>query len=162
MAKRVYELNRGLARTLLLVVLACMVLAGGCSKRPRRLSEVVDEQSRVTLLDAWILEHTPELLQVKFCYEGVDPNRSYNLKATLRSDRDGSGWGGGWIKQMPIPSGPATNQTQVIWEFLGFPKGTPNIYLRLEFKDKESGLAKSLDFKLPGTKLLRVRKMGSQ
>jgi hypothetical protein len=157
-----YELNRGLAKALLLVVVACTVLAEGCSKGPRQQSEALDDKSRVTLTDAWILEHTPELLQVRFCYEGVDPNRSYNLSATVRGDKEGSGRGGGWIKQIPIPSGTTKNQFQVIWEFLGFPRETANIYFTLEFKDKESGLARSVDFKLPGSRHLRTRKMGSQ
>ncbi len=146
----------------LALALTCAVLTAGCSNRLTHQSEVIDNKSRVTLLDAWILAHTPELLQVKFSYDGLDPNFTYNLRATLHTDRNGPGRSGGWIKQVPIPSTKASNRVETIWEFLSFPRESPAIYLRLEFADKESGLTRSVDFKLPGARHLRIRKMGSQ
>jgi hypothetical protein len=146
-----------------LVVFALVAtLTAGCGRHVRPQSQAFDEQSRITLVDAWILQHTPELLQVLLTYEGVDPNQTYNLRASLRADQQGFGWGGGWIKQMPVPSGKVANRSQVIWEFLGFPKDSANIYLQLEGKDKVTCMSRSVEFKLPGTKQLRVRKMGSQ
>ncbi len=50
-----------------LMALVCAMLVG-CHKRPERQSKVLDDQTRVTLVDAWILKHTPELLQVWFTY----------------------------------------------------------------------------------------------
>ena len=155
----------GLAGPILVLLalgLACVALIAGCSRRLPPQSKVLDEHSRVTVADAWILDHTPRLLQVRFVYDGVDPNRTYDLQASLRTPGRDFYWGGGWIKQMPIPSGPATNQTQVIWEFLSFPANSPNIFLRLDYRDKASGLASSVEFKLPGARHLRLRKMGSQ
>src|ERR1039457_1558575 len=103
---------------MLVLTLLCLGFGAGCSRRMPPQSQVLDEHSRITLADAWILDHTPRLLQILFVYDGVDPNRTYDLKASLRVPGHASYWGGGWIKQIPIPSGPATNQTQVIWEFL--------------------------------------------
>ena len=144
------------------LALVCLALGAGCSRSIRPQSQKLDDHCRVTLADAWILDHTPRLLQVRFVYEGVDPNRTYDLKATVRAAAHDSGWGGGWIKQVPIPSAPAASQVQVIWEFLSFPADSPNIFLRLSYKDKASGLASALEFKLPGARQLRLRKMGSQ
>jgi hypothetical protein len=147
---------------LLALALACLAFGAGCSRGVPPQSKTLDEHSRVTLADAWILDHTPRLLQVRFVYDGTDPNRTYDLKASLRAPGHDRTWGGGWIKQVPIPSAPAAKQVQVIWEFLSFPADSPNIFLRLNFKDRTSGLASSLEFKLPGARDLRLRKMGSQ
>ena len=147
---------------LLILALACLAIGAGCSRRVPPQSKVLDEHSRVTLADAWILDHTPRLLQVLFVYDGVDTNRTYDLKATLRAPGHDSYWGGGWIKQVPIPSGPATNQVKVIWEFLSYPADSSNIFLRLNFNDKASGLASAVEFKLLGARYLRLRKMASQ
>jgi hypothetical protein len=146
----------------LVLALACVALGGGCSRRVPPQSRTLDEHTRVTLADAWILDHTPRLLQVRFVYDGADPNLTHDLDARLRAPGRDYRWGGGWIKQMPIPSGPATNQSQVIWEFLSFPADSPNIFLRLAYKDRATGQAGSLEFKLPGARDLRLRKMGSQ
>jgi hypothetical protein len=147
---------------MLVLTLACLAFGAGCSRRMPPQSRTLDEHSRATLTDAWILDHTPKLLQALFVYDGVDPNRTYDLKASLRTPGHDSHWGGGWIKQVPIPSTRATNQVQVIWEFLSFPADSPNIFLTLKFTDRASGLASSVEFKLPGTRHLRLRKMGSQ
>ena len=147
---------------MLVLTLLCLGFGAGCSQRMPPQSQVLDEHSRITLADAWILDHTPRLLQILFVYDGVDPNRTYDLKASLRVPGHASYWGGGWIKQIPIPSGPATNQFKVLWEFLSFPADSPNIFMRLDYRDKTSGLASSAEFKLPGTRHLRLRKMGSQ
>jgi hypothetical protein len=147
---------------MLVLTLACLAFGAGCSRHVPPQSRTLDERSRVTLTDAWILDHTPKLLQVLFVYDGVDPNLTYDLKATLRTAGHDSYRGGGWIKQVPIPSAPATNQVQMIWEFLSFPADSPNIFLTLKFTDKATGLASSVEFKLPGARHLRLRKMGSQ
>jgi hypothetical protein len=55
----------------------------------------------------------------------------------------------------------AANQFQVIWEFFSFPSDSPNIFLRLNCTDKATGLASAVEFKLPGARHLRLRKMGS-
>jgi hypothetical protein len=147
---------------LLALALVCLAFGAGCSRGVPPQSKTLDEHSRVTLADAWILDHTPRLLQARFVYDGVDPNRTYDLKASLRAAGHDFYWGGGWIKQVPIPSARATNQVQVIWEFLSFPADSPNIFLRLDYKDKATALASYVEFKLPGASHLRLRKMGSQ
>jgi hypothetical protein len=147
---------------LLVLALACVALGAGCSRRVPVQSRTLDEHSRATLADVWILDHTPKLLQARFIYDGVDPNSTYDLKAALRAAPGDSTWNGGWIKQIRIPASPATNQCQVIWEFLSFPADSPNIFLRLDYKDRATGLAGSVEFKLPGARHLRLRKMGSQ
>jgi len=144
------------------LALACLALGAGCSRSIQPQSQKLDEHCRVTLADAWILDHTPKLLQIRCVYDGVDPNRIYDLDARLRAAEHDSNWRHGWIKQIPIPSGPATNQCQAIWEFMSFPADSPNIFLRLSFKDRATGQAGSLEFKLPGARHLPLRKMGSR
>ena len=142
--------------------LASAVLTAGCGKRGFGQSRPLGSQSRVTLEDAWILDHTPKLLEVVFVFEGGDPNRNYEFQARLRQDEHGPDLGGGWIHQIAIPQGKATNQYRVMWEFASFPRESPNIYFRLNYTDVETRQASSVDFKLPGARHLRVRKMGSQ
>lgn len=150
------------ARVLMAIGLGGAVLAGGCGKRGFGESKPMGLQARVTVEDAWILNHTPKLLQVMLAFEGGDPNLKYDLQAALRTAEDGYDFGGGWIHQVAIPQHGATNQHRVVWEFLAFPKDSPNIYFCLNYRDKETGQAESVGFKLPGARHLRLRKMGSQ
>ena len=83
------------ASAFLAVGLGCAVLAAGCGKRGFGASKPIGLQARVTLEDAWILNHTPRLLQVTLVFEGGDPNLKYDLKAALRADEDGEDIGGG-------------------------------------------------------------------
>jgi len=147
---------------LLATGLLCAVVAAGCGRRAFPQSLNLDSDTRVIVEDAWVLAHTPRLLDVICVYEGVNPNRAYDLTAALSSDPKGPFHGGGWTRQLPIPQEKATNQFRVLWQFGYFPKDTAHIYFHLSYRDKETGHESALDFKLPGTRHLRVRKMGSQ
>ena len=150
------------SRVALAFALAGMSLVAGCGKGGFGQTKPLGSQARVTLEDAWILNHTPPLLEVIFAFDGGDPGRNYDFKAALRREEHGHDLGGGWIHQIPIPQGNTPNQHRVMWEFAYYPTESPNIYFRLEYTDKVTGQTSSVDFKLPGAHHLRVRKMGSQ
>ncbi len=139
-----------------------MAVLAGCGHGNFPQSKKLDDKTTIVMTDAWILEHTPELLQAHFVYEGPSPNLAYELRASLSNSRDGRNMGGGWIKQVPIPGGTSTNHTEALWEFGGFPRNSSQIYLHLQFTDRQTGIQNTLDFELPGARHLRTRKMGSQ
>lgn len=150
------------ASVLVAVGLGGALWAGGCGKRGFGESKPMGLRARVTLEDAWILNHTPRLLQIVLVFEGGDPNLQYDLKAALRTAEDGYDIGGGWIHQVAIPQRGAASQHRVMWEFLAFPTGSQNIYFRLIYRDQQTGQTESVGFKLPGARHLRVRQLGSQ
>ncbi len=144
------------------VGLFSICLLAGCGHGNFPQSKKLDDQTTIVLVDAWMLEHMPPLLQTHFIYEGTSPNLAYALRASLSTTREQAGNGGGWIKQVPIAGKQLTNQTEVLWEFLSYPHDSAEIYLHLSFTDRTNGSQKALDFKLPGARSLRSRKMGSQ
>jgi hypothetical protein len=134
-------------------------MLAGCGRGNFPQSKKLDDDTIVVLKDAWVLEHMPPLLQTHFVYQGTSPNLAYNLQAALGTSRDDARFSGGWIKQVPIAGKQSTNETEVLWEFLSYPHDSGEIYMHLKFKDKESGVEKMLEFKLPGAKDLPSRKM---
>ena len=161
-AETVHHLPQMSSRAALALALVAMGLVAGCMKRGFGQTKSLGSQAKVTLEDAWILNHTPPLLEVILAFEGGDPHRNYDFKAALRPEEHGPELGGGWIHQIQIPQGQTPNQHRVMWEFGYFPRESPNIYFRLEFTDRLTGQTSSVDFKLPGAHGLRIRKMGSQ
>lgn len=145
--------------TLLSVLwLACLT---GCGKHMKAQSLKLDSNTRVTLKDAWVIDHAPQLLQAVFVYEGTDPNDNYLLAAGLGEMKGGPDMPRSWIKQYPTPSAKSMNQYEVIWEFMNFPKNSSQIYLHLYYSDKQSRQQNSkLEFILPGVSDLPLHKMG--
>jgi hypothetical protein len=153
--------SRGIG--LLLLAIFGLAYVGGCSRHPKTQSAQLDINTRVTLKDAWVLDHAPKLLQAVFIYEGVDPNETYRLRAAVSDSMDGPDTRASWIKQYPTPSTKFTNQTEAVWEFMSFPQKSPKIYLRLYYTDKQTGQQTGrLQFILSGVSDLPLRKMGSQ
>lgn len=144
----------------LLALTVFLVAISGCGRQHVTVqSRDLDDKTKIILKDAWLSDHAPKLLQVTFVYEGADPNETYNLRPALRDTRDGRDGPSSWIKQYPTP-GKASNQIEVIWEFMSFPKKSDKIYLRLYYSDKRSGRENGqLDFVLPGVSSLPLHKM---
>lgn len=153
------KINRWLNLGLLSVfALACFT---GCGKHVKTQSLKLDSNTRVTLKDAWVLDHAPQLLQAVFVYEGPDPNDNYMLTAGLGEVKGGPDAPRSWVKQYPTPSTKSTNQYEVIWEFMSFPKNSSQIYLHLYYYDKQTRRQNSkLEFVLPGVSDLALHKMG--
>jgi hypothetical protein len=144
-----------------LLLVICLVALTGCGKKVKSQSLRLDDNTRVLLKDAYLVDHAPPFLQAVLVYEGPDPNVTYDLSASLRETKDGPDHPRGWIKQYPTPSPKASNRYDVIWEFTGFPNTSQQIYLRLDCTDKQTGRsARKLEFVLPGVADLPLHKLG--
>ncbi len=157
--KSTRHLNHPL-KTLAFITLTLTLFTTSCTKHLTTQSLRLDNNTRIILKDAWVLNHAPPLVQTLFIYEGADPNATYDFRANLHETPDGDDGPSSWIKQYPTPSSKNTNEIEAIWEFMTFPKESPKIYLRLYYHDKKTGKQTgTLEFVLPSVADLPVRKM---
>ncbi len=152
----------------LLVSLLFVTIAIGCHKSPPEnkaksgfpQSQVLDDNTRVILSDAWIFNESQQHLRVLFTYQGKNPGQTYSEKATLRAAEQGPDIQGKLTQQSLWAPVTSSNRLQLLWMFPDFPKDTPQIFLRLDFTERNSTqIVKSLEFTIPGSRALPKRKL---
>jgi hypothetical protein len=147
----------GLQKAIGMVLVFCAVLLIGCHQKPFvAQSRFLDTDTRVVLIDAWILDHAPPLFQAVVEYEGPDPIQKYDMRAILRSVDRHRTTGNLW--NHPVPVAPGKNgKRRVIWEFVDFATETKLLSLEIYFTDKQTYTVQSLKFDLPPRSRLKTK-----
>jgi hypothetical protein len=139
------------------LLLGCVLMSAGCHKQsvfPR--THDLDEQTKVVLVDAWMLDHAPPLFQALIEYDGADPMQKYDARAFLRSLDGRYGTGNMWNRPVPVAPGPS-GKPRVIWEFVDLPKEAKLLSLEISFTEKQTHLIESLKFNLPPRRQLQTK-----